>query len=98
EDISRKYKSGHFNGMEDIYEYDNNPWGDVFGDCKYIFTRREYSDQFIGQAIDDYVYTWGAEYAATVAEFRSGALWSRLAENGQSLQGEINSFMAHKAA
>lgn len=98
EDISRKYKAGSFNGMEDIYEYNSNPWGNVFGDCKYIFTRREYSDQFIGQAIDDYVYTWGSEYGASVEDFRKGKLWNREAENGQPLQGEINTLLAAKVS
>lgn len=38
--IVSKYETGSFNGMEDIYEYNNNVWPDVFGGAKYIFADR----------------------------------------------------------
>lgn len=39
--VTDKYEAGNFNGMEDIYEYHKKPWGEVFGDVKYVFTRIE---------------------------------------------------------
>lgn len=45
EKITSKYQEGHFNGMEDIYEYDReNVWADVFGSAKYVSESREYSE------------------------------------------------------
>ena len=38
--IVSKYEEGHFDGMNDIYEYDDNPFPDVFGGSKYVFAQR----------------------------------------------------------
>ena len=35
--VTDKYEAGHFNGMEDIYEYSRTPWNEVFGSVKYVF-------------------------------------------------------------
>jgi len=32
-----KYQYGHFNGMEDIYEYQQNVFNEIFGGAEYIF-------------------------------------------------------------
>ena len=37
--IAKKYQTGSFNGMIDLYEYDDNPWSDVFGGRKYVFVQ-----------------------------------------------------------
>lgn len=46
--IADKYQYGHFNGMEDIYEYDHSAESDavsiVFGQSKYVHTSREFTD------------------------------------------------------
>ncbi len=39
--VTDKYEAGHFNGMQDIYEYSRNPWGEAFGSVKYIFVGEE---------------------------------------------------------
>lgn len=46
--ITGKYKEGHFNGMDDIYEYDtqDNPWPEIFGGAKYVHTHREHGPAF----------------------------------------------------
>lgn len=36
-EVAFKYEAGHFNGMEDIYEYSRTPWSEVFGSVKFIF-------------------------------------------------------------
>lgn len=47
EAITGKYQEGHFNGMEDIYEYDHsNIWTDLFGGAKYVSENREDGDTF----------------------------------------------------
>lgn len=51
-DITCKYRYGHFNGMEDIYEYSNSR--DDIPQTKYITTRREMSEA-VKKVRDQYV-------------------------------------------
>ena len=51
EAITDKYETGHFNGMEDIYEYNTGPWHEVFGGAKYIRTNRDESSALVVKAI-----------------------------------------------
>lgn len=37
EDLVRKYKGGHFDGMEDIYVHRKNAWATVFGGSDFVF-------------------------------------------------------------
>lgn len=48
EEIADKYQYGHFNGMEDIYEYSNSR--DDIPQSKYVFCSRELSEQIKEQA------------------------------------------------
>lgn len=51
QEITGKYKAGHFNGMEDTYEYDrSNP---DLPKAKYIFDEREVSEVLKIQAATD---------------------------------------------
>jgi len=51
EKISSKYQEGHFDGMEDIYNYDkSNVWPDVFGGAKYVSESRRESRSLVTQA------------------------------------------------
>jgi len=55
EQITSKYQEGHFNGMEDIYEYDReNVWADVFGSAKYVSESREYSGEAKNKADEEF--------------------------------------------
>ena len=46
--IIMKYQEGNFNGMEDIYEYnEDRSFTDAYGGAKYIFSRRKYTAKFI---------------------------------------------------
>lgn len=49
EAITDKYQYGHFNGMEDIYEYSREPFTDLFGSGKYVFANRHLSDEFTAE-------------------------------------------------
>ncbi|WP_247753203.1 LPD29 domain-containing protein, partial [Citrobacter freundii] len=51
EAISDKYEDGHFNGMEDIYEYNTSPFNVVYGGVKYVTTRRDYSNELVEKGI-----------------------------------------------
>jgi len=52
EEIANKYKSGGFNGMEDIYEHSQSPWKEVFGSTMYLSTNRTESPELAQKAID----------------------------------------------
>lgn len=79
QDIASKYKRGHFNGMEDIYEDERPAWCEVFGGAEYVFCDREESDALIARAIEQVC----AEYAGnlngmerpTVEAYRAGRLF-----------------------
>jgi hypothetical protein len=58
EAITAKYQYGHFNGMEDIYEYNGDHNGD-FGSAKYVQSSRTVSDEHIIAACEE----CGVEYA-----------------------------------
>lgn len=46
--IINKYEEGHFNGMEDIYEYkEDRSFNNEYGGVKYVFSRRRYTSKFI---------------------------------------------------
>jgi len=40
EKIICKYQIGHFDGMQDLYEYNNNPFNKIFGGTKYLHTNK----------------------------------------------------------
>lgn len=49
--ITRKYKSGYFDAMEDMYQYQQSPWTTVFGGVQYVFEERHYSVQAMERAV-----------------------------------------------
>ncbi len=55
--ITGKYEEGHFNGMNDCYEYNQDEvFSDVFGGAKYVHSRREVSDNLLIQAAGEMGY------------------------------------------
>jgi hypothetical protein len=50
EKIAGKYEQGHFNAMEDLYEYGDSPFSDTFGGAKYVFCNRRYSVRLLALA------------------------------------------------
>lgn len=77
-DIAGRYKRGHFNGMEDIYEDERPAWCEVFGGAEYVFCDRDESDALIAQAIDqvctEYAGNLSGMARPTVEAFRAGRL------------------------
>ena len=41
EKITDKYQEGHFNGMEDIYNYSNDSFNNLYGGAKYVHCHKE---------------------------------------------------------
>lgn len=79
QDITNKYKRGHFNGMEDIYEDERPAWCEVFGGAEYVFCDREESDALIAQAIEqvctEYAGNLSGMERPTVEAYRAGCLF-----------------------
>lgn len=94
--ISSRYESGSFDGMTDSYDYrKDHGWTDAFGESKYIFEERDYSDAAIAGAIR----TVWARYegnvremaAPAVEDFRQGRLYNvPLPHLNESVQCFIN--------
>jgi hypothetical protein len=68
-DIIDKYQCGKFNGMEDIYEYNDNLFNDIFGAAMYVFAYRNvtpllYSKaaQLLGWIISGILHDSGAYF------------------------------------
>lgn len=53
EKITRRYKSGTFDGMTDSYSYAKTPWLEVFGGVSHIRLNRIESKKLIEMAIDN---------------------------------------------
>ena len=45
EKISGKYQKGHFDGMQDLYEFNRSPFPEVFGGAKYVNESRHNSPE-----------------------------------------------------
>lgn len=83
EAISDKYENGHFNGMEDIYDYNTSPFNVVYGGVKYVNTCRDYSNKLVEKAIIQARKQFGSDLVpenCNADMYRSGAL-SRLSRD-----------------
>lgn len=72
EAIADKYSMGDFDGSQDLYVYANNYWGDAFGEGKYIFVTREYSDETVVKGIEAVAAEYGNKDKPTVEDFNKG--------------------------
>ena len=75
EAIANRFEGGHFNSMEDIYEYQRSAFTDLFGSAKYIFCNREHSDAAILAAIERVAARWHDGPAPSVDDFKKGRLF-----------------------
>lgn len=95
EQIADKYQGGSFDGMTDCYNYSRSPWTEVFGDSKYVFCRRDYSDAMIEGCIRRTVARLGGmDSVPTVADFRSGNVWNFKQSGGCDVSRELNQALA----
>lgn len=82
ESIIKRYQGGSFDGMTDCYNYERDAWTDAFGDAKYVFANRNYSDKAIESAIRTVKAKYAGNFAAkeigdvSVADYRAGKLYS----------------------
>ena len=68
EAITGKYQYGHFDGMQDLYEYSKG-FDDTYGEAKFVQTHREYTNEAIVEAAEDE----GASY--NMKEGYKGKMW-----------------------
>lgn len=91
--IAGKYQEGSFNGMEDIYEYGNRVFTDIFGGAKYVFAQRARSDALVIEAIAAVAAKFGAE-PLSIEDYRQGGAWRWVTADGYSLDRELNIYMS----
>lgn len=70
--IIQKYSAGSFDGMVDLYSYGDNAWTEAFGDAKYVFANRHYSDALEARVIEKLKAKYGEIDAPTVEEYNRG--------------------------
>lgn len=78
EELTRKFKSGYFNSMEDVYEYNESPFNVVYGGINFISIDRDYSDELIEKAISLCRKTYGDKVPewADVDSYKKGKLFT----------------------
>ncbi|MBK5145562.1 hypothetical protein I2494_17930 [Budviciaceae bacterium BWR-B9] len=96
--ICSKYKTGRFNAYEDYHYDDVSAFNEVFGSASYISLTREYSDEFINEAIgilvDKYEYQFAGKEKPTVEDYRTGRLYNVGQEFcTRSLQNELSEIL-----
>jgi hypothetical protein len=47
QEIANRYQMGSFDGMTDSYTYNHNPFPNVFGGAKYVFSSRRFSPRLL---------------------------------------------------
>lgn len=57
EKIAKKYQEGHFDGMNDIYEYGDRAFNDLFGGVKYLFCNRSLTTESYIETAKELGYT-----------------------------------------
>lgn len=70
--ITSKYRYGHFDGMEDIYEYSNSR--DDIPQAKFVSENRSMSEEVTASITEQLKTQWGAEYIEGLHDSELGTL------------------------
>ncbi len=72
--VTGKYESGYFDGMDDCYHYSKNAFGEVFGDCRYVFENRSHSVEQMREAVAAvaFDYGWKPEEIPEIGTYSDG--------------------------
>lgn len=78
DEIINKYEYGNFNGMEDIYEYNEDMYfNEAFGGAKYIFASREMSDELIAAGLAAFAAKYGKyEDMPSFEDYKAGRAYN----------------------
>lgn len=97
--IVHRYKAGSFDGMQDLYEYDDRAWTDAFGDAKYISTSRDASEKAVASAIRTVANVYAANFKShsipvpSVQQYRSGDLRNVRVIDGATMHDDLHSLI-----
>jgi hypothetical protein len=101
EAIIDRYQGGTFDGMTDCYNYEHSAWRDAFGDAKYVFAERSYSDAAVAAAIAEvYVQFPGNLHdvvAPTVEDYRKGRCWGFVVPGLRPFDEYINQNLSQRS-
>lgn len=90
--ISNKYQDGHFDGMQDLYEYDRSAYGNavshVLGRAKFVAEQRDFPNEIHEQIGWDLCTLQCVEYSG---QWTRGLLGSG---DRQDLQSHVNQLLA----
>lgn len=95
EKIADKYAGGTFDGMTDSYEHKRSPWIEVYGEARYVFCERHYSDKALESVIRRVcTMLGGMDQIPTAADYRAGGLWRFKQSGGCDVGREINAALS----
>jgi len=95
--ILSRFKQGSFDGMQDIYEFNDDPFTDVYGGAQYIFTDRSYSAEKVEIVLNELRERFGNEVIKpeyTAELFKRGELYRHCRDQfSHGLQGKISKIL-----
>ena len=95
--VLSRFKQGSFDGMQDLYEYKDDPFTDVYGGAQYIFTNRSYSVEKIEMVLIELRDRFGNEVIKpeyTAELFKRGELYKHCRDQfSHGLQGKISKIL-----
>lgn len=95
DNVVSDFEKGHFNGMEDIYEYESTPFNSLFGSVKYIQLHRSFSDEHIQLAIDKVTKGDPLEGKLNVAEWKRGGYMCSYLERSCKQGDDVALLISH---
>ena len=96
--IIDKYQAGSFDGMQDLYTYGNSVFTEIFGDAKYTFSVRSYSDEQVARVIEKVAKYFGCCEPFTVADYRAGRGYYWKQSGGCDMERELNIALSQETA
>jgi hypothetical protein len=76
--VTDLFNTGHYSPYEDYHYTESTPFSTIFGGCQYVFTNRDFSDDFIAKAIDEvwkqYQTMFEDHEKPTVEMYRKGGM------------------------
>lgn len=99
ERIANKYSGGSFDGMTDSYEYKRSPWTEVFGEAKYVFCQRSYSDntaQSVARLVRSRLGGIEETPEQIAALWKRGECWKVKQSGGCDVDREMNAQLAKR--
>lgn len=95
--VLSRFKEGSFDGMQDMYEFNDDTFTDVYGGAKYIFKHRSYSAEKIEIVLNELRERFGNEVIKpeyTAELYKRGGLYKYCQDQfSHGLQGKISTIL-----